>query len=118
MNRLFMFVVGLAIFLLLVVFVMFNLLREQGKVIAEKEATNDRLQKELVAVNRRIVLFTRAREQGRQFRIEVDDENEKNGDWAGDAVPVSVINRLCTKINCADTTGEVQSSTGENKNQR
>lgn len=80
---------------------LFSILREQGKKIADMEAKKDELEKELTAVNSRIVLFTRARNEGRQFKVEVDTENEKNLDWAGDAVPVDVINRLCSKINCA-----------------
>ena len=101
MARLNIILSALAGLFLLVIVVQFSLLREQGKTISTLEAQKDELSKELTAVNNRIVLFTRARNEGRQFKIEVDEENEKNVDWAGDAVPVSVINRLCTKINCA-----------------
>jgi len=114
-NRAFLIVCALAGILLAVNVVQFSLLREQGKKIAMAEAANESLTKELEAVNRRIVLFTRARDAGRQFKIEIDDENEKNIDWAGDAVPVSVINRLCTKVNCAEPELQVQSPASENK---
>jgi len=81
--------------------VLFSMLHEQSKRVEMLEAANEGLIKELSSVNNRIVLFTRARNEGRQFKIEVDEENEKNIDWAGDAVPVDVINRLCQKVDCA-----------------
>jgi hypothetical protein len=117
-NRAFLIVCALAGILLAVNVVQFSLLREQGKKISMMEAANESLTKELSAVNRRIVLFTRARNEGRQFKIDVSDENEKNRDWAGDAVPVSVINRLCTKINCAEPELQVPAPVDQDKKQR